>query len=132
MSPRAAWRLESLGFQTVLDYKAGKLDWMAAGLPTEGAQAKKPRAGDLAKKDAPTCTMDEKLADVRRRVKDAVVVVNEQNVVIGILRYEELQRDGDPTIEKAMLPGPSTFRPHGTAGEIAEVMNEHELHSSSI
>jgi len=132
MSPRAAWRLESLGFKTVLDYKAGKLDWMAAGLPTEGAQAKKPRAGDLAKKDAPTCTMDEKLADVRRRVKDAVVVVNEHNVVMGILRSEELQQDGDLTIEKVMRPGPSTFRPYVTAGEMAEFMNEHELDSSPI
>ena len=132
MSPRAAWRLESLGFKTVLDYKAGKLDWIAAGLPTEGSQTKKPRAGDLSKKDAPTCTMGEKLGDVRRRVKDAVVVVNEHNVVMGILRSEELQRDGDLTIEKAMLPGPSTFRPYVTAGEMAEFMNEHELDSSPI
>ena len=36
MSPRAACRLESLGFGEVYDYVAGKLDWMAAGLPTEG------------------------------------------------------------------------------------------------
>ena len=35
MSPRAAWRLESLGFARVYDYVAGKADWMAAGLPTE-------------------------------------------------------------------------------------------------
>ena len=33
MSPRAAWRLESLGFRNVHDYPAGKSDWMAAGLP---------------------------------------------------------------------------------------------------
>src|SRR5256714_13767101 len=131
MSPRAAWRLESLGFKTVLDYKAGKLDWIAAGLPTEGAQTKKPRAGDLAKKDAPTCTMGEKLGDVRRRGNDAVVVVKD-NVVMGILRSEELQQDGDLTIEKVMRPGPSTLRPHVTAGEMAEFMNEHELDSSPI
>ncbi len=35
MSPRAAWRLESLGF----DYVAGKADWMASGLPVEGKLA---------------------------------------------------------------------------------------------
>jgi rhodanese-related sulfurtransferase len=31
MSPRAASRLESLGFTEVYDYIDGKLDWMAAG-----------------------------------------------------------------------------------------------------
>ena len=36
MSPRAAWRLESLGFTKVYDYVPGKTDWLAAGLPREG------------------------------------------------------------------------------------------------
>jgi len=132
MSPRAAWRLESLGFQNVHDFEGGKLDWMAAGLPTEGADTKRPRAGDLAKKDAPTCTMDEKLDDVRRRVKDAVVVVNEHGIVMGILRSKELQQDGNLTIEKAMHAGPSTFRTYVTASEIAEFMVSHQLESSPI
>jgi len=132
MSPRAAWRLESLGFQNVYDYKPGKLDWMAAGLPTEGAHTSKRRAGDLAKKDVPTCTMDEKLVDVRKRVKDAVVVVNEHNIVMGILRSKELQQDGNLTIEKAMHSGPSTFRPYVTAAEMAEFMVGHELECSPI
>jgi hypothetical protein len=36
MSPRAAWRLEQLGFAHVYDYTAGKVDWLAAGEPSEG------------------------------------------------------------------------------------------------
>ncbi len=39
MSPRAAWRLESLGFTRVYDYVAGKVDWFAAGFPREGRLA---------------------------------------------------------------------------------------------
>ena len=105
---------------------------MAAGLPTEGAQTKRARAGDLAKKDAPTCTMDEKLGDVRRRVNDAVVVVNEHNIVMGILRSKDLQQDANLTIENAMHAGPSTFRPYVTAEEMAEFMNDHELECSPI
>jgi CBS domain protein len=132
MSPRAAWRLESLGFKHVHDFEGGKLDWMAAGLPTEGTDTKRPRAGDLAKKDAPTCTMDENLGDVRRRVKDAVVVVNAHGIVMGILRSQELQQDGELTIEKAMHTGPSTFRTYGTAAEMAEFMVSHQLESSPI
>ncbi len=34
MSPRAAARLETLGFSRVYDYVGGKRDWLAAALPT--------------------------------------------------------------------------------------------------
>ncbi len=40
MAPRAAARLETLEFTNVAHYKGGKLDWMAAGLPTEGDNTK--------------------------------------------------------------------------------------------
>jgi hypothetical protein len=33
MSPRAAWRLEGLGFERVYDYVPGESDWFASGLP---------------------------------------------------------------------------------------------------
>src|SRR5688572_23586838 len=36
MSPRAASRLETLGFEQVYDYVAGKADWGSGGLPLEG------------------------------------------------------------------------------------------------
>ncbi|MBK0400138.1 rhodanese-like domain-containing protein [Limibaculum sp. M0105] len=34
-SPRAAERMEKLGFKRVFDYEAGKDDWRKAGLPIE-------------------------------------------------------------------------------------------------
>ncbi len=136
MSPRAAWRLESLGFTEVYDYTVGKLDWMAAGLPTEGTNAKRQRAGDLAHKDTPTCRLEERLAEVRDRVQalgwDAVVVVNEERVVFGLLRAKELALDGDQPIAQAMRPGPSTFRPYVLAEEMAHSMVAHKLESSPI
>ena len=49
MSPRAAWRLESFGFEQVYDYVAGKADWGAAGLPLEGMLG--PRASDHVRRD---------------------------------------------------------------------------------
>ena len=52
MSPRAACRLETLGFERTFDYMAGKADWIAAGLPTEGRLASEPRAGDVARQGA--------------------------------------------------------------------------------
>lgn len=136
MSPRAAWRLESLGFGDVHDYVAGKLDWMAAGLPTEGTGAGRPRAGELARKDAPVCRLDERLGSVRKRVRDlgwdAVVVVNEERVVLGLLRAKQLDADPELAIEQAMRPGPSTFRPYVPVGEMAQIMAEHRLESVPV
>src|SRR6266581_292094 len=123
MSPRAAWRLESFGFTEVYDYAAGKLDWLAAGLPTEGTNADRPRAGDVARRDVPTCHPGERLGDVAQRVTaaawEACVVVNDESVVLGLLRTRELGEDPDQMIEQAMRPGPSTFRPFVPIQEMA-------------
>src|SRR5579859_817005 len=136
MSPRAAARLESLGFKEVYDYESGKSDWLAAGLPTEGTSAQHPRAGQVARKDVPTCGLHDRLGEVRDRVRaagwDAVVVVNDKNVVLGLLRSKELDKNGDLRIEEAMRPGPSTFRPHVSMEEMVKHMVEHNLVSSPI
>jgi CBS domain-containing protein len=136
MSPRAAWRLETLGFAQVFDYADGKLDWMAAGLPTEGTNAAKPRAGDLARQDAPACHLTERLSEVKNRVHDlgwdAVTVVNAERIVLGLLRSKELDSEGDPLIEQVMRPGPSTFRPFASITELARFFDEHQVDCSPI
>jgi Mg/Co/Ni transporter MgtE len=136
MSPRAAWRLESLGFENVHDYVDGKSDWMAAGLPMEGTNAELPRAADVARKDVVTCHLDERLGDVSARAAaagwDAAVVVNEELVVLGLLRKKELAGEPGVLVERAMRPGPSTFRPYDAIAKMAEYMMEHKLESSPI
>jgi Mg/Co/Ni transporter MgtE len=136
MSPRAACRLESFGFTLVYDYVAGKLDWMAAGLATEGSNAARPRAGDVARRDVPTCSLRERMGDVRDRVVqagwDACVVVTDDGVVFGLLRAGELDADPELPIERAMRPGPSTFRPFVSAEEMAQYMVHHDLVSAPV
>ena len=109
---------------------------MAAGLPTEGENSKHPRAADVARKDVPTCGLTELVGDVRKRAGDAhwesAVVVNEQRVVLGLLRAKELDKDAGMTIEAAMRPGPSTFRPYVPIKEIADHMVEHNVVSSPV
>ena len=125
-----------MGFTRVFDYGAGKLDWMAAGLATEGTNAQRPRAADVARADVPTCGLDERLADVRERARtngwSASVVVNDERVVLGLLRSRELERAGDVRIQQVMRPGPSTFRPFVSVQEMATFMTEHDLESSPI
>lgn len=115
---------------------AGELDWLAAGLPTEGRNAELPRAGDVARPDVPTCRLDEPIGQVRERVRaagwDACVVVNEERVVLGLLRTGELEQGRDEPVEQVMRPGPSTFRPHVPIEELAHHLIHHDLPSSPV
>lgn len=49
MSPRAAWRLEHLGFGQVYDYGAGQVDWMAVFPPCRPTD---PRSGRCRRPEA--------------------------------------------------------------------------------
>ncbi|MGH2673450.1 MAG: CBS domain-containing protein [Actinomycetota bacterium] len=102
----------------------------------EGTGSQAPRAGDVARRDVPTCRMDERIDGVRERVHAAgwevCVVVNDERVVFGLLRREELLKGSDEPVERIMRPGPSTFRPHVRIEEMAAYMTEHDLPSSPI
>jgi CBS domain-containing protein len=136
MAPRAAARLESLGFGEVYEYRAGKLDWLAAGLATEGENARRPRAGDVARKDMVVCAPNDRLGEVRDRASaagwDVAVVVDEEQVVLGLLRSKQLEVDPQLPVAQAMNPGPSTFRPYVPMKEMADYMVEHDLDSVPI
>jgi CBS domain-containing protein len=120
MSPRAAWRLESLGFTEVYDYAAGKADWLAWGLPQEGRAAHVPTVGEVARRDVPICELADRVADAQARAQaagfDACVVINERRIVLGLLRSQELETaDPTATAEQVMRAGPTTDRPNVAA-----------------
>lgn len=131
MSPRAAVRLETLGFSQVYDYVAGKMDWSARGLPVEGNATGMPRAGDIARKDVPTCHLTDRLRDVRARVlKDGwemCIVTDETGVVLGRLRKGVLSQDADVLVEAVMEEGPTTIRPYTGLEAITERMRTRKV-----
>lgn len=133
MSPRAAWRLESLGFSQVFDYAAGEADWFASGLPREGREASVPRVADIVRRDIPTCRVDDRVGDVRDRVRaagwDTCVVVNREQVVLGRLRSQELVADAERRVEEAMEAGPTTVRPNVRLSELAGRMGAEDISS---
>src|SRR5207247_9657054 len=91
LSARAAWRFETMGFQEVYRYTPGKADWLAAGWETEGTDAKKVRIRQMIHKDVPTCSLRERLEDVksrRRPNEDMCIVVNDRNLDLGIIHGE--------------------------------------------
>jgi predicted transcriptional regulator len=120
----------------VYDYRAGIQDWMGAGLPTEGSNAQRPRLVDVVRTDVPTCALDERLGDVRDRVVaagwDACVVVSRDRVVLGLLRARELDADPDLLAERAMRPGPSTYRPFVSVAQMRDIMADRHLDSSPV
>jgi CBS domain-containing protein len=133
MSPRAAWRLEQLGFIDVYHYVAGKADWLAAGLPSEGPGSAAPRAGAVARRDIATCETDQTVADARTRVADSdwtgCVVVNAARVVLGVLRAEDLTVDANAVVDAVMRVGPTTVRANEDLVALLQRMSAHATDS---
>lgn len=124
MSPRAAWRLESLGFTQVFEYVAGKADWLASGLPIEGKLANYCRAGSVARADVPTCRLTDRVADALKQVQASdhcvCVVTNDEGVVLGRLGERALLTDPEGLVEQVMESGPTTTRPDDPLESITE------------
>lgn len=124
MSPRAAWRLERLGIGPVYDYVAGKVDWMAAGLPTVRADLSEWRALDGADREPATCAPDAPLGDLPPG--RTVIVVNRVGIVLGRVPAA-LERRQNATAEKVMHPGPATVRANEPLDSLLERMRGRDV-----
>jgi CBS domain-containing protein len=120
----------------VYDYRTGILDWKTAGLPVEGTNAQQPRLVDVVRRDVPTCSLGERVGDVRDRVAaagwDACVVVSGGHVVLGLLRAQQLKADPQRLVDQVMRPGPSTYRPFVPVAEMRGIMSDRNLESSPV
>ena len=136
MSPRAAARLESLGFTKVYDYEAGKSDWLAAALPSEGRLAGEPSAGDVVRGDDIACHLSERLGDVAKRVRaagrDVCIVVNDRHVILGRIRGRALDGDPNALVDDVMQPGPSTIRPDTNLETVVSTLRGDNVKSTLV
>jgi Mg/Co/Ni transporter MgtE len=137
MSPRAAWRLEDLGFPDVAHYAGGIADWMASGLAIEGTTADDLHVAAVARTDVPTCGPREAVGDVRERLRssdwDTCMVVNEKRILLGRLYPKELREaDARAPAEEAMRPGPVTYRPDFLADQLLDVMEQRDLETAPV
>ncbi len=133
MSPRAAWRLESLGFSKVYDYVGGKADWFAAGLPREGKLTSIPRAGDVARSDDVTCRPTDRVSDVADRIraagKETCIVTTDGGVILGRVRTDRLDGEPQEPVEEVMELGPTTTRADTILESILERLNARSVDS---
>ena len=116
MSPRAACRLTQLGFAPVYDYTLGKVDWIAAGLPTVRAAQPSRRVLDAVRRDVPTCApgtpAGPALQQARAQGWDRCVVIARLGTVVGILRADRISATEQAPAAEVMQPGPTTVRAH--------------------
>lgn len=126
MSPRAACRLEGLGFSKVYDYVGGIADWKGAGLLIEGSAARRETAADATRSDLVVCRAGERLSDVRSHGVteglEITAVIDCDGVVIGRLQPSALDGPEDQLVEEAMEPGPATVRPDGLLQPLVDRM----------
>jgi len=113
MAPRAAARLESLGFDKVYEYKAGKEDWLAAGLPSEGRLAAEPTIASVLRRDVPRFGLEDRagriLDSLRAGGWEWAAIVNGAGILLGRVRARDIT-DPDATASSLMDGGPSTYR----------------------
>lgn len=123
LSARAASLLAALGFREVLDYTASKVAWFGSGHASAGDTRDSSRAGFLCRPIA-TCAPEDRVGDVIDRfdASDVVVVVDDERVVLGLLRQEVVDLPADTSVMSAMQPAPATVRPSVTASELAGSM----------
>lgn len=115
-------RLESLGFDRVHDYQAGKMDWLAFGLPIGGSAAAEPTVGGLAR-EVPTLALDQRLDEIQAGdARDWYAVVDEAGVLLGRVRGRQIEERPGARAVEVMEGGPSTYRPSTPAAEMVETM----------
>ena len=128
MSPRAAWRLEELGFEGVYHFVGGKTEWIERGLPTEGTGPFLLVAGQVLRPSTATCRPDTPAGTVRKELPagpDSIcAVTNDENIVIGRVRWKDLPEDDTARVETFMQLGPATVRPREELPGLIERMRE--------
>jgi CBS domain-containing protein len=133
MSPRAACRLEQLGFTDVYDFVDGESYWLGSGLPTEGRLAGRPRAGAAADPNVPTCFYTDSVAiaaaALARGESHQCIVTDAFRIVVGRVRARHLDTDPARRVEDVMEAGPTTIRPDTPLEEIQARMAERNVAS---
>lgn len=139
MSPRAACRLETLGFDPslVYDFVEGKAGWLAYGLPREGDNATIPYAGELVDADPPTCALNTPVADIQDALTATsygfALVTTADRIVLGRVRRSALaSADDSSTVEDIMEAGPSTVRFNTPAHELVQRLEKRDLKTAVV
>jgi CBS domain-containing protein len=115
----------------VYEYTAGKADWLAHGMPTEGEEAEVLRARHALRGEVVTASIEEPVGEVRARVANSpyrfALVVAADGTLVGRLGATALAGGPATRAEQVMEAGPSTVRPDRLLAELVGVMRDKNL-----
>ena len=116
-----------MGFNRVFDYEAGKMDWLAYGLPVEGEIADAPLVINQMERQVPKCRLRDSAGEAKRHAEqfgfNLCPVVNEQGIVLGLLRKDAWEDNPTAPAEKLMESAPTTLRPYYPAKDARELLD---------
>lgn len=133
MSPRAACRLEQLGFREIYDYSDGLAAWLAEGYESEGlrtAERVGPRVLADVPRFAPQATVSDMVAGIGPW--ELAVVVECDGVVSGVARPEAGALPAGLVLERVMHTAPPTVRPSMAVSELARSMDDAGQHHALV
>jgi len=96
---------------------------LAEGLPGEGRRQDEQRIGAIADPDVPILRAGTTVGEAAGALgedDDVAVVLDEDDIVLGLLRRPALGLDPATPVEDVAQPGPSTFRPSLTIKELRD------------
>jgi hypothetical protein len=114
-----------MGFTDVLLYHPGKMDWMSAGLPTEGEDTER-LAGELLHANAPTCAPEERAGDLAARLDgwSWCAVLDGDGVVVGGIDRATIVEQPERSAFEVAEPGPQTYRASVPVSELVETLRQ--------
>jgi predicted transcriptional regulator len=112
---------------------AGKAEWSAMGLPTEGSSTSLPTAQNALRQEVTTCHIGERVRDVYQRVTavggDVALVVDDAGIVLGRLRPKVFAQHPESIVADVMEDGPTTIRPNTKLTDIIPRMQSKNVSS---
>ncbi len=104
---------------------AGKMDWLAYGLPVERPENAAATVLDNLDRNIPTAFFTETIGQVHLRLDDSsqsalLPVVNDRKVVLGVIKKPIHGMDPVMPVTEAMDPGPTTIRPYTPSQSVVE------------
>ena len=109
----------------------GKVDWLAHNLAVEGTSPEAVTVGGLMRDDVVRCAWTDSAADVHASIKASpypfALVTSEGGTVLGRVPASRLDPDSEDPVGDLAEPGPKTFRPHHSVGNVAGHLAEKDL-----
>ena len=89
----------------------------------------------MIQRDVATCALRERLEDVksrRRPNQDLCVVINDRNIVLGVIQGETWDANPLSRVADVMQPGPRTIRPDLDPKDAQKLLRNHDGPSAIV